>query len=148
MPEASTQLLRKPTGWRTAIKKMPGVQRFADWTVGLESWWFDFSHNVDTSAELDEQERRGWQSDKVNFYYQPTRPRWARRALGSLAAEVRRESVFIDFGSGKGRVLLMAAQLGFRQLYGIELRKELHEQACRNFHRFRKTKGCRRNPST
>jgi predicted RNA methylase len=129
--------------WRQAIKTMPGLQYVGQLNVALESWWFDFRHGVDTSLQLEEQNRRGWRTDKVNFYYVPTRPKWARRALRQVPANVRRECTFVDFGSGKGRVLLMAAQLGFRRLYGIELRKELHEQACRNFERFRHAAGCK-----
>jgi tRNA1(Val) A37 N6-methylase TrmN6 len=40
-----------------------------------------------------------------------------------------RDYTFIDFGSGKGRALLMAADLQFKSLIGIELRKELHDKA-------------------
>jgi len=111
--------------------------------VDAESWWFDLRHNVDTSLQLDEQRKRGWREDKVNFYYVPTRPKWARRALRHLPAKVRQESTFVDFGSGKGRVLLMATEFGFKNLVGIELRKELHDQACENFRRFRGSRDCR-----
>jgi hypothetical protein len=43
---------------------------------------------------------------------------------------------FIDFGSGKGRVLLIAAGLPFRAVVGIEFSRELHETAVRNISRF------------
>ncbi len=109
----------------------------------MESWWFDLRHDVDTSPQLEEQGKLGWREDKVNFYYVPTRPKWARRALGRLPVELRRDHTFVDFGSGKGRVLLMATEFGFNNLVGIELRKELHDQACENFRRFRRPNGCR-----
>src|ERR1700722_6642663 len=111
---------REAGGWRHAIKKIPGVQRIANLCVTLEGWWFDFRHNVDTSLQFSEQKKRGWPEDKINFYYAPTRPKWVRQALGHLPSRGRQEYTFIDFGSGKGRVLLMAARLGFRRLYGIE----------------------------
>lgn len=142
MPEESIRGLREPSGWRHKLKKMPGVQQMRDLAVVLETWWFDSLHNVDTSPQLSEQHKRGWREDKVNFYYVPTRPKWARRALRHLPANIREDYTFIDFGSGKGRVLLMAARLGFKRLYGIELRQELHEQACRNFQKFRRADGC------
>jgi SAM-dependent methyltransferase len=40
--------------------------------------------------------------------------------------------VFIDLGSGKGRVLLMAAEYPFRRIIGVELLPELHEIARQN----------------
>src|SRR5438270_421904 len=43
---------------------------------------------------------------------------------------------FIDFGSGKGRVLLIAAGLPFRAVLGIEFSRELHETAVQNISRF------------
>ncbi len=43
---------------------------------------------------------------------------------------------FIDFGAGKGRVLLIAAGLPFRAVVGIEFSRELHEIAVQNIARF------------
>jgi SAM-dependent methyltransferase len=43
---------------------------------------------------------------------------------------------FIDFGSGNGRVLLIAAGLPFRAVVGIEFSRELHETAVQNINRF------------
>jgi len=42
------------------------------------------------------------------------------------------EFVFIDFGSGKGRVLLMASEYGFKKIIGVEFAKELHNIATTN----------------
>ena len=39
---------------------------------------------------------------------------------------------FIDFGSGKGRCLLMASMLGFKEVIGIEFAKDLCETAKKN----------------
>jgi SAM-dependent methyltransferase len=39
---------------------------------------------------------------------------------------------FVDVGSGKGRVLLMAALLPFRRIIGVEISPKLHEIALRN----------------
>ena len=127
---------------RRAIKKMPGVQHIIGLMVFIEDWWFDFYHSVDTSSQFDEQENRGWPKDKVNFHYLPIRPKCARRVLRNLPFKNFREYTFIDFGSGKGRMLLIAAAYGFRQLRGIELRKELHEQACKNFRRCQHVHKC------
>lgn len=43
---------------------------------------------------------------------------------------------FIDFGSGKGRVILMAALRPFRRVYGVEFSEELTSVALKNLHIF------------
>jgi hypothetical protein len=128
---------------RHIVKKIPGMQYFIDLNVVIEDWWFDFYHNVDTSPQLQEQENRGWRKDKVNFHYLPIRPKCARRVLRNLPLKDRGDYTFIDFGSGKGRMLLIASAYGFRRLCGIELRKELHDQAWKNFRQFQNGDGCR-----
>ena len=41
-------------------------------------------------------------------------------------------NVFVDLGSGKGRVLLLASQLPFCRVEGVEFARELHDVASRN----------------
>lgn len=54
-----------------------------------------------------------------------------------------REDVFVDYGSGKGRVLLMAATHPFRRVIGVEISPQLCEAARENVRRFR---GSTRSP--
>jgi SAM-dependent methyltransferase len=42
------------------------------------------------------------------------------------------EYAFVDFGSGKGRALLMAAELPFRRIVGVEFAAELYATAVKN----------------
>jgi SAM-dependent methyltransferase len=54
------------------------------------------------------------------------------------------EFVFVDFGSGKGRALLMASEYPFKRLVGVEFARELHEAARENVRRYRSaTQRCR-----
>lgn len=53
------------------------------------------------------------------------------RMMSRLPAKLS-DFVFIDFGSGKGRALLLAAQYGFKRIIGIEFATELHGIAQRN----------------
>jgi SAM-dependent methyltransferase len=63
--------------------------------------------------------------------YWPTGPSTFGRIME--AAPVRYEStVFVDLGSGKGRVLLMASEYPFRKIIGVELSPALHRVAARN----------------
>src|SRR5262249_27445537 len=43
-----------------------------------------------------------------------------------------RDYLFIDFGSGKGRALVLAARYGFERVIGVEFAPSLHEIAARN----------------
>jgi len=44
---------------------------------------------------------------------------------------------FIDFGCGKGRAMIVAAQYGFKKIYGVELARELCEKAEENIKKVR-----------
>jgi Methyltransferase domain len=44
---------------------------------------------------------------------------------------------FIDFGSGKGRVLLIASEYNFKKVIGLEFAKELHEIAGKNIKKYK-----------
>jgi SAM-dependent methyltransferase len=64
------------------------------------------------------------------------------RLLGALKWHDGRE-LFIDFGCGKGRVLLMAAMQPVRRVIGVELSPELSATARRNIHRAQPRLRCR-----
>jgi len=63
--------------------------------------------------------------------YSPTPTRVFRRALSALEVDFK-EFVFVDMGSGKGRILLLAAEWPFRRIEGVEFASELHQIATRN----------------
>jgi tRNA G46 methylase TrmB len=67
--------------------------------------------------------------------YGGTDPRDFRIAIASLPIDYRR-FVFVDFGSGKGRVLLLATEFPFKRVVGIEFSEELHRIAQENISRF------------
>ena len=68
---------------------------------------------------------------ETGFSYVATPVRLARWWLDALPPEPRRFT-FIDLGSGKGRVLALAAEHGFGRVLGVEFAAELHEAARRN----------------
>lgn len=68
--------------------------------------------------------------------YQPTRSLAFFRLL--KLAHILPAGTFVDVGSGKGRVLLMAAKAGFRSIRGIEFCSELCYQARQNIQKFLK----------
>ena len=62
----------------------------------------------------------------------PARTFWL--SAGSLRIEASRFT-FVDIGSGKGRVLLLAAALPFRRIEGVEFASDLNAVAARNIAR-------------
>ena len=57
--------------------------------------------------------------------------------------DVGSDDVFIDFGSGKGRVVLEAARYPFRRVIGVELSEELTSHAKANLEAYRGKLRCR-----
>lgn len=64
--------------------------------------------------------------------YQATRVIPLRKLFHKIQLMIPAGSVFVDFGCGKGRVLLIAAQFGFSQAIGVEFAHELCEIATHN----------------
>lgn len=104
--------------------------------------WFDFRYGLDTcgSERLEDltvdsaNQSRGTQ-------YEPARSLLLRRFFGEVRRLVPSESVLVDLGCGKGRVLLIAAQSGFVEVKGVEFAHELCEIARRNCSTFKQTTG-------
>ena len=67
-------------------------------------------------------------------YYGPSRWTTLRKILPQH--EVGEQDVFIDFGSGKGRIVLQAATYPFKRVIGIELSEQLNEIALANLRRY------------
>jgi hypothetical protein len=94
---------------------------------------FDWDHRVNTtSAAL------SWRNRLLGVFhspYQPTEATLFHEMLEALRKQTQADShdfMFIDLGSGKGRVLLMASDYPFRSIFGIELLPGLHQAAQEN----------------
>src|SRR3954465_3747714 len=68
--------------------------------------------------------------------YQPIQLSVLARMLRAAGIEPARYTM-VDFGSGKGRALILGAEYGFERLIGIELAPALHEAALRNVEAYR-----------
>jgi SAM-dependent methyltransferase len=71
----------------------------------------------------------------LGFPYVPSPGRLVNTLLGNIEEDLGRFD-FIDFGSGKGRVLLVASHYPFRQVVGVEFSTELHQIAQENIRRY------------
>jgi predicted RNA methylase len=73
--------------------------------------------------------------------YQPTRVMPLRKLFHVLEPIIPSDSVFVDFGCGKGRVLLVASEFGFSKVIGVEFARELCEIARENCIAYKAHKG-------
>lgn len=97
---------------------------------------FDQKYGVETDGDLD-----GWtylsdlEIPGSNWIhgnnYAPIEPARFHAILASLQLQFQ-DFVFVDFGSGKGRALLMASEFPFKRIVGIEFSPELHAVALAN----------------
>lgn len=97
---------------------------------------FDRRYGTDTSAIV---EVENLQIDSVNqrysICYQATTKKIFNKMINSASSNFN-EYVFVDFGSGKGRVLLLASKFPFRKIVGVEFSRKLHIIARHNINLF------------
>jgi SAM-dependent methyltransferase len=98
---------------------------------------FDWRHNVHTcgKVELDHLTITS-ENARHGVFYDPTHPKLLFEVLSALDIPYERYA-FVDLGSGKGRVLLVASEFPFLEVRGVEFARELHETACENICRYR-----------
>jgi len=96
---------------------------------------FDRNFKTSTSGELDPS-RFGLDSPYVEnaTIYAPTRAVPFRNLLRRL--EIHKELQFVDYGAGKGRAMLLAADYGFKKIRGIEFYDKLCLVAKENIKKF------------
>jgi hypothetical protein len=118
-----------------ASKAVGRVEATVRWERRLNDWEerrFDRRYSVDTSGRHEPTELTVRAGDAAEgTTYVGTQPRLARWWLSALPPEHGRFT-FIDMGSGKGRVLLFAAEAGFARSLGVEFADELHASAVEN----------------
>lgn len=103
---------------------------------------FDQRYGVDTDGELD-----GWtylsdlEIPSSNWIhgnnYAAIEPARFHAVLDALELKFK-DLVFVDFGSGKGRALLLASELPFKKVVGIEFSPQLNAVALANLAKGRK----------
>jgi CelD/BcsL family acetyltransferase involved in cellulose biosynthesis/SAM-dependent methyltransferase len=104
-------------------------QRLAGW----RGRWFDWRNRLDTVeriavADLPDIDAR---LARHAVHYEATSIPKFERAMRIVGGRAR-GFTFVDLGSGKGRVLLLAARLPFRRVIGVEISPRLHAAAGAN----------------
>jgi hypothetical protein len=69
-------------------------------------------------------------------WYEPTSVKVFNRIMSAFSVN-NKEFTFIDFGSGKGRILILASQLGFNKVIGVEFAQNLHHAAVDNVSKYK-----------
>jgi len=102
---------------------------------------FDRQHGTDT-AGIREIGSLGIHSANAVYAvrYEVTGEGVALRALSSVPADVSTFSL-VDYGCGKGKILLLASEHSYRSLIGVEFAPELVNIARRNVAAFERSKG-------
>jgi hypothetical protein len=101
--------------------------------VSQEMDAFDSKYGTDTASFRDIRGLDAIALPAARFAgrYEPSSAELVRSALERLQIDPERFT-FIDFGSGKGRALLIAAGFPFKEVVGVEFSRELHEIAKKN----------------
>ena len=105
---------------------------------------FDWQHGVRTCGNSNLTELTITGSNTAHaVHYHPSHPKFLFEVFSALDIDFNSHT-FVDFGSGKGRVLLVASEFPFAEIIGVEFASELHEIACGNIQNYRsKTQQCK-----
>jgi SAM-dependent methyltransferase len=101
---------------------------------------FDEENNVQTSGQtlLSELTVAEASTDE-SMWYEPAPPNVVPDILRNLGNRYE-NFTFVDLGSGRGRVVLLASHFGFKKVVGIEFAEELHQQALENLRHYPRDK--------
>ncbi|MEQ1843651.1 MAG: hypothetical protein ABL994_24865, partial [Verrucomicrobiales bacterium] len=108
-------------------------ERLVRYQQRLDFEEFDSRYGTDTIGVIPLKEMTISASGSIaeGLHYEASSIRIFRQFMAALDIPFR-DFDFIDFGSGKGRVLFAASEYGFRKLIGIEFAREIAEIAEKN----------------
>jgi 16S rRNA G966 N2-methylase RsmD len=126
----------------TKRRKLPGLRKDEGYTVHP----FDETYGVRTSGLIAGRHLgAGHAHDKQITAYFGVAPSVFRRLIAKWRREGARadfknqlsEYTFVDVGAGMGRGMLLAAEIGFREVWGVELNPVLAGIALKNLRRWK-----------
>lgn len=121
--------------WRIVPARRAAYRRFRSEQEEDQRW--DSLHRVSTGGDL-ELRRAGVpeaEAARGNTVYRPVWESVFRPAMAALQIDFPR-FVFLDYGSGKGKALFLAADHPFKRILGVEYAPHLHEAAVQNIQRY------------
>jgi hypothetical protein len=122
---------------KAAIRQSLPYKLLGNHVYRLRGKLFDWKYNIETASE---EELRDLKIDSPNAgfgtKYAGTDPKFFRKFLNEW--EIAFENfVFVDFGSGKGRAILMASEHPFKKIIGVEFSTELNQTAQANIRNYK-----------
>lgn len=98
---------------------------------------FDRRFGVDTAGEvpLTQVGMSGPEARRGHGVYRPVWAHVFHEAIRRLPIDFGRFT-FVDYGSGKGKALLLASDYPFEEIIGVEFARPLHDVAARNLERY------------
>lgn len=94
--------------------------------------FFDFYYGIDTASRVELEDLDiSEESVQKGQMYQPSGVLPFKKVLKNLDF-INSQTVFVDFGSGKGRTIILAAMSPIKRSVGVEFSKELVNDADRN----------------
>ena len=136
------KLIERPRNFIVSLKKY-GIWKTLQVSYSFfVDCWFDRKYQVDTLAfvelvDMDIEEEKKPHSSK----YQPTQGLPLRKLFKRL--NFPPGMVFVDLGCGKGRVLLIASEFGFKEVIGVEhslFLCKIAAENCKKYQQRQKTK--------
>ncbi len=103
---------------------------------------FDQRYGVDTAGILKPASLQSDPKFRHSNWYAPSSTGGFRRMLRDIEVD-HEKFVFIDFGCGKGKALLLASALPFREIIGVEIWPEMVSIAEENLRKYRGNRACR-----
>ena len=124
MPELNNQLL----GFLKILRNRGALSLFQEIK---DNYFFDFYYNVETRF-------RDGKTDKLRSHYAPTYYSVIKEAFNFI--KNKEELILIDVGCGKGKVLLVASDFGFKKIIGIDQSKKLLNICKKNINNYKDLK--------
>jgi hypothetical protein len=124
---------------KNKIMREGAVNSIVQVCLRLESYYFDLKHGVDTYSNVPLSDLK-IDDSSVEFgrRYQPILVSHLKEILRQIKPDC--SDVLVDYGSGKGRVLLISSMYPFKRVVGVEFSQELCTTAQKNADIFRKDK--------
>ncbi len=103
----------------------------------FENYTFDTVNGVDTGGQIDN-ENLDIQSTSTKYgvRYEPTTLNTFKSIISNI--QELEKFTFVDFGSGKGRVLLLASRYNFKEIIGVEYSESLYKLSLNNINNYKK----------
>lgn len=121
---------------KTAVRKSRVYNKLV-FIKKLRGKLFDLKHNIDTASEAELGDLK-IESENIKYgaKYIGSDPKVIRELFDGFNIK-HEDFVFVDLGSGKGRVLFVASDYPYKKIVGIEFAEDLNEIAQRNIKKYR-----------